>query len=345
MQLKDIGDKLRQIDDEIKMALARRLALLGVGDDSGAMAATLLGTVGEIQRCQEILAAGDTRFWDQNPIHRLGTLPKRTTVACPGVLGAYTHMAACKLFPEGDIRFSEQFGEVAAAVAAGGAEFGVLPVENSSAGQVNQALELAAKHRFYICAETSVKVEHCLCVHPGADPEAIRVVISHPQALAQCAGYLRERGLATESWSNTATAALEVGAAPTDRACICSLGSAELYGLRILDRSVQDYDENYTRFVCFSRRNCLLPGADTVALALAFPNQAGALGRLLTRFAACGLDLCRIQSLPIASRDFHVRFHLDFRGSVEDRRVAALLGDLAGELREFAYLGNYRTVS
>lgn len=299
----------------------------------------------ELAHCKAILAARSRRLLEQSPVRRLVQLPADAVVACPGVPGAFTHTACERFFPKGDIRFYRRFSEVAQAVRDGSADFGVLPVENSSAGQVNEALELLGKTGLYICADTALRIEHCLCAHPDTDPAAIGTVLSHPQALLQCAHALEERGLATESFSNTAAAAKAVGSGERrDCGCVCSQRSAVLYGLRVLERNLQDAAENYTRFLCFSRENILLPGADTISLALSLPNRPGALNRLLTRFAAFCLDLRRLRSLPVASRDFLVRFHLDFTGSIEDDAVCSLLGALCSDLDDFVFLGNYITL-
>jgi len=278
---------------------------------------------------------------ERHPVRRLDTLPPDAAVACPGVPGAYTHMASVKLFPRGDIRFFEEFSDVVEAVVSGEAAYGVLPVENSSAGQVGEVLELIAGHQLYISLTTDIKVEHCLCIHPDSDPAAITEAVSHPQALLQCRGYLERRGLSSRRHTNTAAAAKELAQAPAPVACICSALSAELYGLRILEQGIQDFGENYTRFVCVSPRNILLPGADTISITLSLPHEPGYLAKLLTRFAACSLDLSRLVSKPIASRDFSVLFYLDFHGSILDPQVEGLLGALGDECDIFYFHGNF----
>jgi len=189
-----------------------------------------------------------------------------------------------------------------------------------------------------------IKAEHCLCIHPDSDPGSLRRAISHPQALAQCKGYLAKKGFQPEPFSNTAAAAKQVARAPGDAACLCSERGAALYGLRVLERGVQDFDDNYTRFLCVSREHYLLPGADTISITLSLPNEPGELHRMLTRFAACHLDLSRLLSMPIASRDFSVLFHLDFRGSILDKAVARMLGAMYDEFSNFKFLGNYSRI-
>jgi len=282
---------------------------------------------------------------ERHPIHGIEALPAGAVVGCPGVPGAYTHMACQALFIDPDIRFYPHFGDVAAAIVAGEVAYGVLPVENSSAGQVGEVLESIAHYGLFIAQSVDIKVEHCLCIHPDTDPDSVHTALSHPQALAQCKRYLAGRGLTPKTASNTSTAAKEIGdAGPQPVACVCSRQSAELYGLRILEEGIEDFNQNYTRFLCLSARNVLLPGADTISIALSLPNEPGYLHKILTRFAACNLDLSRILSMPIASRDFNVLFYLDFRGNIRDPLVARLLGAMYDEFDFFRFLGNFSRI-
>lgn len=281
---------------------------------------------------------------ERHPIHAIGALPTGAVIGCPGVPGAYTHIACEALFTAPDIRFYRHFSDVAAAIVAGEVAYGVLPVENSSAGQVGEVLEYIAHYGLFIAQSVDIKVEHCLCIHPDTDPDSVHTALSHPQALAQCKRYLQEHGLTPKTASNTSAAAKEIGEAPQPVACICSRRSAELYGLRILEEGIEDFNQNYTRFLCLSARNVLLPGADTISIALSLPNEPGYLHKILTRFAACNLDLSRILSMPIASRDFNVLFYLDFRGNIRDPLVAKLLGALYDEFTFFRFLGNFSRI-
>jgi chorismate mutase/prephenate dehydratase len=305
------------------------------------MEKVLSDTLGQMDICADVVTRPPHAFGSGRPVARLETLPPSAPVGCQGVPGAYSHISCGRFFKRPDIRFYGEFEDVFAAVARGEVAYGVLPVENSSAGAVGEVLALVSKYDLYINAATAIKVEHCLCARPDTDPQKIEQALSHPQALLQCAGFLREKGYMPVKYSNTAAAAKYVSESRDPLACLCSPLGADLYGLAVLKRSVQDYDENYTRFICVSKDNILLTGADTIALSLAFANEPGALGRLLTRFSVFGLDLTKLLSMPIASRDFNVRFFLDFRGSVEDPAVAALLGALSAEYTDFHFLGNY----
>lgn len=318
------------------------LRLPDVGEPAySRMRALLEGTAEQLESAAHILKNPSRSLWEQSEIEQIGDLPTAPRAACQGVPGAYSQIACEQLFPQPDIAFFDRFGQVVEAVSSGEAEFGVLPVENSNAGAVEEALELVAGSVCYIVAATQVKANHCLCIHPDSAEGGLTRALSHPQALRQCGGFLKERGLEPVPCLNTAIAAMEVAKGPSADACLCSRRSAELYGLRILGEGVQDYEANFTRFVCIAKKALVLPDADTVSLALSFPNQPDALRRFLTLFSVWGLDLTKLRSLPIAGADFRVRFHLDFRGNVFRDQVDSLLGHMTDTLEDFRFLGNY----
>ena len=331
--------ELPQIDRELEALLDKRLAVWGDSELRENARQLLFCAMEEIDGCGGMLE----RENGAGPIPGAGghSLPRGAVCGCAGVEGAYSHIACEQAFRDPQIRFYEQFEDVFHAVRQGEVTFGVVPVENSSAGAVDAVLELVGHSGMYINAAVSIRVSHCLCVRPDTDLHEVREVLSHPQALAQCKGFLKERGYTPRRFSNTAAAAKAVSESTQPLACVCSWRGAQLYGLRVLEQGIEDFTENYTRFACVSRENLLLEGADTVSITLSCPNETGSLNRLLMRFALCDLNLSKIQSMPIASRDYSVIFHMDFKGSVRDKKVAALLRSMSGELEHFRYLGNY----
>lgn len=333
-------EQLEQIDRQLEALLNRRLGILGDGGLGDNARKVLFTTVGEIDRCETMLAMPPGRGALPD-IEGADRLPAGASCGCAGVEGAYAHIACEQVFSRPHIRFYEQFEDVFQAVQQGEVDYGVVPVENSSAGAVDAVLDLISRFSLYINAAISIRVEHCLCVRQGTDPAQVREVLSHPQALAQCKGFLKGRGYRPRRYSNTAAAAKMVGESGEPLACICSWRGAQLHGLRVLQKGIEDFPENYTRFLCISRRNLLLEGADTVSITLSCSNETGSLSRLLTRFALCGLNLSKIQSMPIASKEYKVFFHMDFKGSVKDAKVACLLDHMGGELEHFRFLGNY----
>ncbi len=303
--------------------------------------AVLTGTINQLLWVESALAKGSHTLMERHPATTQDTLPTSAGIGCQGVAGAYSHIAGEQLFPQGEIHFYQEFTDVVQAVLSGQVDFGILPVENSSAGPVGEVLELLMSNPLYINRSVTIRIGHCLCIHPDTNPEAVTHVLSHPQALAQCRRFLSSKGYQPKRFSNTAAAAREVAGGPGTIACICSKRSAQLYKLRILQENIEDFSQNYTRFLCISRSNLLLPNADTITITLQLPHEPGALGRLLTRFAACNLDLTKLLSMPIASREFKVQFYLDFSGNIKDSRVVSLLSALGEESDSMRFLGNY----
>lgn len=262
-------------------------------------------------------------------------------VVCQGVRGAYSHMAASRLFPGTDISFVPEFREVFRRVSEGA--LGVVPVENSAAGSVTAVYDLILKYRFFIVGAVDIRVEHCLA---AAGPGPVRRVLSHPQALAQCSELIGERGYETEEFSNTAAAAAAVAESrEPGLSAICSEDAANRYGLTILERNIQNVRDNTTRFVAVSREAVLPEDASKISLCFSLPHTTGSLHGVLRRFAGLGLNLTKIESRPIPGSSFEYDFYLDFTGSIHDPATLNLICALNDELPRFSFLGNYSELS
>lgn len=296
----------------------------------------------QIAKSRKIKQDFSATFSERNHIDKMESLPETAKVACQGIEGAYSHISANLLFKEPDIQFYATFEQVAKAVSLGTAEFGMLPIENSTAGAVSQVVELICQYNCYINTLVTIPINHCLCSVEGATIDSITQVHSHPQALRQADEFIKNKDIKPVTESNTAVSARLIKQLndPT-KACICSSLSCEIYGLKLLKAGVQNQKENYTRFVCISREPILLPKATGVAIALSFPNKTGELNQLLTLFSLFDLDLTRIQSMPIGGKDFNARFHLDFTGNILDKQVESLLGYMYNQYKDFQFLGNY----
>ena len=247
--------------------------------------------------------------------------PEVATVACQGVEGAYSQIAATRAFRVPAITYLSTFEGVFKAVEDGLTEFGVLPIENSTAGSVNAVYDLLATHSCRIVRSVRVKVDHNLLARPGTRLEDVHEVWSHEQALNQCAGYLAGLGVATHMCQNTAQAAEHV--AQSDRADVAALSSrdcAALYGLDIIDANVQDSDNNYTRFVVISAEPTIYPGASRTSLMLTLSHEPGSLFRVLERFYALDINLVKLESRPIPGKDFEFLFYFDLDAPVAPRR-------------------------
>lgn len=289
---------------------------------------------------QYSLLDGGTALREQ--IRAAAQAPVRTErIACLGEAGSFSHEALTRLYPAAGPLFFPSFPEIFSAVESGTADLGILPVENSSAGSVNEVYDLILRYRFYIIAATTLPVRDCIAV---ADPDGapVTAVYSHPQALAQCARYIRTRGLRPVPCSSTAAAAQRIARAKEPgAAAICSAYAAREYGLSVLESGIQDSETNCTRFIVISRDLILPENAQKISLCFTTPHTTGSLYRVLARFAAAGLNLTKIESRPIAGRNFEYDFYLDFTGSVREEHTLNLIASLHDELPRFSFLGNY----
>ena len=270
------------------------------------------------------------------------SLPHGNRIACQGASGAYSHQAALRLFPGCRPDFHKSFGGVFRALETGAADFGLLPVENSFAGSVSEVYDLILKYRYFIVAATTVRVRHCLAVPRGADFARVKEIYSHPQALAQCSEFISSRGVRAVPYSNTAAAAEMAAEKGGNLAVICSEQAAEHFGLQILSRDIQNSRNNRTRFVAICREPAIPEDAQKISLCFSLPHTTGSLCGVLSRFAAGGLNLTKIESRPIADKNFEYDFYLDFTGNLREPRTLALIAALHDELPRFSFLGNYR---
>lgn len=284
----------------------------------------------------------------QAPRRPVTDIPAR--VACAGCAGAYADEAAGVLFPftkDADSRplFVPSFADVVEAVREGRADYGILPVENSSTGSVHENYDLLMQHRLSIVGAAELPVHHCLLTLPGADPRRLKAVYSHHQGLSQCADFIAARGLEPRQYSNTAAAARMVAASGDPTACaISSRQAAEIYGLEIAAENIQSVSNNVTRFIALSSQLLLPPAADKISLIFTLPNVTGSLYKTLARFAMEGLNLTKLESRPLRNGDFDYVFYLDFEGSLDNSGTVDLLCALSEELPVFHFLGNYREI-
>ncbi len=269
--------------------------------------------------------------------------PKSARVACCGVPGAYAQLAADRMFELADITYLADFAGVFNAVEKNLCQYGILPIENSTSGTIDQVCDLMLDHKFYIVRSYRLKIRHCLLAKPGVTLDSIREVVSHEQGLKQCTiftGSLRD--CKCSSAPSTAAAAKRVAeSGRNDIAAIASPECAAIYGLNILQENIQNRDTNYTRFICISRKPEIYPGADRISIMGTLPHRPGALYTLLARFAVLGVNLTKLESRPKRGEEFEYMFYFDFEASVADEDVRGLLCELVAEGGKFTFLGNY----
>ncbi len=272
--------------------------------------------------------------------------PADAFVACQGVEGAYSQIAAGHFFKHPTISYYPSFEGVFKAVEQGFCSYGVLPVENSTAGTVNKVFDLMMEHSFHVVRTYRQKIDHNLLARKGARIDCVRDVYSHEQAINQCRHYLETLpGVRVHVCENTAMAArLVAESGRQDVAALSSRSCADLYGLDVLASNVQDRDNNYTRFACISKRLEIYPGADRTTLMLVLNHEPGALYQVLAKIYALDLNLLKLESRPIPERDFEFMFYFDIDCPVAAPQFEALITSLSSACQELRYLGSYTEV-
>ena len=275
-------------------------------------------------------------------VDRLDT--KQARVVFQGAEGAYSQMAMMKYFGEDVNSFHvDTFRDAMCAIEEGSADYAVLPIENSTAGIVNEIYDLLVEFENYIVGEQIIKIEHCLMGLPDTDFEQIRTVYSHPQSLMQSARYLSAHdGWKQISMQNNAFAARKVSEdKDKSQVAIASEQAARIYGLDILERGVNQSETNSTRFIIVTNQKIFLRDAKKVSLCLEVSHESGSLYHILSHFIYNNLNMCKIESRPIEGRNWEYRFFIDFEGNLADGAVKNALRGLREEARNMKILGNY----
>ena len=379
MSLEQMREEINQIDQKLVDLFRRRMELsksigaykqerqLPVQDP--ARERELLGRVAEqagaeqseyAQSVYQTILAVSRSYQNAESTRRSGTyqqiqamlektpelFPQRSSVACQGVEGAFSQLACQRLFKLPNIMFFQSFEHVFKAVESGMCQFGVLPIENSTAGSVNKIYDLMLEHNFFIVRSARLKVSHNLLVKPGVKLEDVREIYSHEQAINQCSDFLGSlKNVKITVCENTAVAAQMVSQSDrTDVAAISSRLCAEQYSLQRLKTSVQNQGSNYTRFICISKTPQIYPGADKTSIMMIVPHRPGSLSHILTKFSILGINLTKLESRPLPEREFEFMFYFDLEASVYAPEMERLFLDLESECETIRYLGSYSEI-
>ena len=272
--------------------------------------------------------------------------PQAPMVACQGVEGAYSQIACEKIFKNPFIMYFKNFEGVFSAIDKGLCQYGILPLENSTAGSVKKVYDLMIKHNFSIVRTFRLKIDHNLLAKPGTKLSDIKEVYSHEQAINQCSEFLQTlTGITVIPVANTAIAADMVSKSDRkDVAALSSRSCAELYNLEILASSIQDKGNNRTRFICISKNLEIYPGSDKTSIMLVLPHRPGSLYKFLARLYALGINVTKLESRPIPDRDFEFMFYFDLETSIYSEEYVQLMCELEDLCEEFKYLGSYREI-
>ena len=272
--------------------------------------------------------------------------PQQAMVACQGVEGAFSQIACEKIFKSPFILYFKNFEAVFNAIDKGLCQYGILPIENSTAGSVKKVYDLMISHNFSIVRTFRMKVDHNLLAKKGTKISDIKEIYSHEQAINQCSEFLQSlEGVTVIPVANTAVASeMVANSGRNDVAALSSRACAELYGLACLKSSVQDNDNNHTRFICISKNLEIYPGADKTSIMMVLPHKPGALYKLLARLYTLGINVTKLESRPIPNRDFEFMFYFDLETSIYSEEFVQLICELDELCEEFKYLGSYSEV-
>lgn len=268
---------------------------------------------------------------------------KKARVVFQGAEGAYSHVAMMKYFGEQISCFHvDSFRDAMSAIDEGSADFAVLPIENSTAGIVNEIYDLLVEFENYIVGEQIIPIEHCLLGVPGAQPGDIQTVYSHPQSLMQSSKYLSDHSWKQISMQNNAFAARKVAEEKdVTQAAIASELAGRIYGLEVLQKGVNNSGENSTRFIIVTNQKIFKKDASKISICFEVPHESGSLYHMLSHFIYNHLNMTKIESRPIEDRKWEYRFFVDFEGNLADSAVKNALRGLREEARNMKILGNY----
>ncbi len=340
------ANNLPVLDAARERALLSRISDMA-GEEFDGYARTLYHTMLDVSRAYQYTKLNsESKVYSEieNTVKNTADIfPARARVACQGVEGAYSQIAAEKLFELPQISYYKSFDAVFSAIESGECRYGVLPIENSTAGSVKKVYELMLEHEFHIVRSVRIKIDHNLLCKKGARLENIKEIVSHEQAISQCASFLRSLGdIKITIAPNTAVAAKTVAdSGRDDIAALSSRFCAELYGLENIASAVQDNGNNHTRFICISKAPEIYPGADKLTLMLVTNNKPGALYNVLSCFNALGVNMTKLESCPIPERDFEFMFYFDFTVSVYSKNLERLLCELEARGERYKLLGVY----
>jgi len=268
---------------------------------------------------------------------------QKVKIAFQGERGAYSESAVYAFFgKKAEVKPCRDFKDVFESVEKQETQFGVVPIENSLEGSVNQTYDLFLKHDLKVRGEVIVKIDHCLIANPGTRLEAVKAVYSHPQALAQCRNFLEQLGrelIPTYDTAGSVKMLKEKGL--KDAAAVASERAAELYGMKVLARDIADNPENYTRFFVLSKEDSPVTGKDKTSIIFSAAHAPGSLYHALGEFASRNINLTKIESRPTKQTAWEYNFYLDFEGHRNEERCAAALKALEKYASFIKILGSY----
>ncbi|MBQ5338092.1 MAG: chorismate mutase [Oscillospiraceae bacterium] len=379
MELSEIRPQLDAVDNELLALFLKRMALIDkvadvkrrdpskplydparereilmrirerAGSDYGDSAHQLFRTLLELSRARQaaqlIPATSVAARVAAMCANEQTIFPQAGRIAVSGVEGSHAGAAADRLFPKGDIIFMDGFPAVVQAVQAGLCKFGILPVENSVHGSVRQVYDLLREPNICIVRSVRQLIRHVLLTQKDASLSDIKTIYTHEQAAGQCSRFLQQLGADVVPCVSTAHAAQRAAEAKDKSvAAIAGEACAKLYGLSVLTGEIQNESNNDTRFLCITKGASCYAGADRMSILVNCANSPGALYQMIAKISALGINMCKLESMPIPGTNFSYRFYMDLECNLHQEGVLGLLCELERSCDSFTLLGNYTEI-
>ncbi len=351
MDLSSLRSQVDSIDDRIISLLGERLELSRqIGREKKAVGKPIVDRVRDqqvMERLKELAAGHGINEQDIENIYsmiiRASKRAQGFDVGFQGEPGAYSQEAAVSFFgPTVEAGPFDTLEEVFKAVEDGTLPHGIVPVENSQVGSITRCYDLLLDSNVMVSGETLVRITHCLIANPGVPLEDIKRVYSHPQALGQCQGYLRQLDVEVIPAYDTAGSVRMIKEEKMlDGAAIASARAAEIYEMNILAREIEDNHNNTTRFFVLSKQDSTPTGDDKTSIVFMLQHRPGTLYEALRVFAERGINLTKIESRPTRQKPWEYNFYLDFEGHRQDRMIGEALEKLRPLTLFLKVLGSY----
>ena len=351
MSLEDLRKKIDKTDSEIVRLIAERIRIAGeIGGEKkkqgkpiedNSREQTVLKHVREIARTENISQEAIEEIYKR--VIALAKSVEGTLVAFQGEPGAYSEEASFQYFgPSVQVKPCESLDDVFKAVEQGVAQSGIVPIENSLQGSISQSYDLLLDSKLMVRGETELRVIHCLIASPGVKLDAIKKVYSHPQALGQCQAFLKQlkvEAIPTYDTAGSVKMIKEQGI--KDAAAIAGARAAEIYGMQILARGIEDNQNNTTRFFILGKEDAAPTGNDKTSIVFSVKHKPGSLYEFLKTLASKNINLTKIESRPTRQKPWEYNFYLDFEGHREDKGIKETLAELEKEALFLKVLGSY----
>ncbi len=351
MSLEDLRKRIDEADAKIVRLIAERIR---IAEEIGGEKRKQGKQVEDVEREQIVLENIRSIAQEENisqedieSIYRqlltVSRSAQGTVVAFQGEIGAYSEEATFQFFgPSTQVKPCESLDDVFKAVEQGAAQFGIVPIENSLEGSISRAYDLLLDSSLRVCGETELRVVHCLIASPETRLDLIKKVYSHPQALGQCQAFLKHLDcelIPTYDTAGSVKMIKEKGI--TDGAAIASKRAAEIYGMQIVAKEIEDNSNNFTRFFILAKQDSPPSGNDKTSIVFSVKHRSGALHEFLRELASRNINLTKIESRPTRQKPWEYNFYLDFEGHREDKVAREALESLEKNSLFVKVLGSY----